>query len=105
MPGASGNKTKGSGMGSLQKYGFRIRTRNGLILENLSVQARDRSEAERRITQIYHYCEILECQQNPTTAHAGAADVEGVIALISQTRELPDAPAPAAPQPAAGSGC
>lgn len=77
-------------MGSLQKYGFRIRTRNGLILDNLSVQARDRSEAERRITQIYHYCEILECQENRRAAHAGAADVEGVIALISKTRELPE---------------
>lgn len=80
-------------MGSLQKFGFRIRTRNGLILDNLNVQARDRSEAERRISQIYHYCEILGCQENAATAHAGAADVEGVIALISKTRELPERPA------------
>ncbi|MGE5524750.1 MAG: hypothetical protein ACM3SS_13620 [Rhodospirillaceae bacterium] len=80
-------------MGSLQKFGFRIRTRNGLILDNLNVQARDRSEAERRINQIYHYCEILHCHENRTTAHAGAADVEGVIALISNTRELPETPA------------
>jgi hypothetical protein len=84
-------------MGSLQKYGFRIKTRNGLILDNLSVQARDRGEAERRITQIYHYCEILACHENATTAHAGAADVEGVIALISNTRELPEATPPAVP--------
>jgi len=85
-------------MGSLQKYGFRIKTRNGLVLDNLTVQARDRSEAERRITQIYHYCEILDCHENAATAHAGAADVEGVIALISKTRELPVAPSPTAPE-------
>ena len=73
-------------MGSLQKYGFRIRTRNGLILDNLSVQARDRSEAERRIHQIYHYCQILDCQENAASAHAGGADVEGVIGLIAKMR-------------------
>lgn len=84
-------------MGSMQKYGFRIRTRNGLILDNLTVQACDRREAERRITQIYHYCEILDCQENMATAHAGAVDVEGVIAMISKTRELPEAPAAATP--------
>lgn len=88
-------------MGSLQKFGFRIRTRNGLILDNLSVQARDRREAERRITQIYHYCEILACHENATTEHAGAADVEGVIALISRTRELPERAAASAPAAAA----
>ena len=94
MPEAcSRNAMKGSAMGSLQKYGFRIKTRNGLILDNLTVQARDRSEAERRITQIYHYCEILDCQENAASPHAGAADVEGVIGLISRTRELPEPPA------------
>jgi hypothetical protein len=103
MPAAcSRNAMKGSAMGSLQKYGFRIKTRNGLILDNLTVQARDRTEAERRITQIYHYCEILDCEENDAaTAHGGAVDVEGVIGLISRTRELPEAssPAPASTAP------
>jgi hypothetical protein len=95
MPAACNrNAMKGSAMDSLQKYGFRIKTRNGLILDNLTVQARDRGEAERRITQIYHYCEILDCQENAATAHGGAADVEGVIGLISRTRELPEASSP-----------
>jgi len=76
-------------MGSLQKYTFRIRTRNGLMLDNLSVQARDRSEAERRLKQIYHYCEVLECQEHASAARANASDVESVIALINETRELP----------------
>jgi hypothetical protein len=96
MPAAcSRNAMKGSAMGSLQKYGFRIKTRNGLILDNFTVQARDRGEAQRRITQIYHHCEILDCQENDAaTAHAGAADIEGVIGLISRTRELPETSSP-----------
>ena len=74
-------------MGSLLKYVFRIKTRNGLILDGLTVQARDRVEAERKINQIYHYCEVMECQENAAAARSQTADVEGVIALISETRE------------------
>lgn len=79
-------------MSALQKYGFKIKTRTGMVLENLTVQARDRSEAERRIQQIYHYCEVLECHENTPTARAGTADVDAVIALINNTRELPELP-------------
>ena len=38
----------------MNKYGFRIRTRAGSLVENLQVQARDRAEAEQKINQIYH---------------------------------------------------
>lgn len=76
-------------MGSMQKYGFRIRTRSGVILDHLAVQARDRAEAERRINQIYHYCEILECREHASPGRGGAADVDAVISLIGETRELP----------------
>jgi len=84
-------------MSPLQKYVFRIRTRNGLMLDNLTVQARDRGEAERRLGQIYHYCEILECQEAVAAARGNATDVEGVIALINETRELPLPESTAAP--------
>ena len=79
-------------MGSMQRYGFRIKTRHGLILDNLTVHARDRSEAVRRISQIYHHCEILECHENASPARTGGAGVEGVISLIGETRELPERP-------------
>lgn len=78
-------------MSALLKYVFRIRTRNGLILDGLTVQARDRTEAERKINQIYHYCEVLECQENAAAAaRPQIGDVEGVIALISETRDEPN---------------
>ena len=44
----------------MNKYGFKIKTRNGLILDSLTVQACNRADAERRITQVYHYCQIME---------------------------------------------
>jgi hypothetical protein len=43
----------------LKKYGFRIRTRVGLVVDNLLIPGRDAAEAERKLRQIYRDCEIL----------------------------------------------
>ena len=49
----------------LTKYGFRIRTRVGLVVDNLLIPGRDAAEAERKLRQIYRDCEILarSCQK------------------------------------------
>jgi hypothetical protein len=44
----------------LLKYGFRIRTRAGMVVDNLKIVGRDSAEAERKLRQIYRDCEILE---------------------------------------------
>lgn len=69
------------------KYGFRIRTRSGGLVENLQVQARDRAEAENRIRQIYHHCEILECLEVTPTLKKEGLDLDEVIALINKQDE------------------
>lgn len=46
---------------SLTKFGFRIRTRHGLVVENLTIQARDEIDAERKLRQMYRHCEVLHC--------------------------------------------
>jgi hypothetical protein len=43
------------------KYGFRIRTRQGLLINNLVIQGRDEADAEKKLRQMYRHCEILEC--------------------------------------------
>gem|GEM_PF-2343511 len=43
------------------KYGFRIRTRSGLIVDKLLIHGRDKVDAERKLRQMYQYCKILEC--------------------------------------------
>ncbi|OGA33125.1 MAG: hypothetical protein A3G80_13355 [Betaproteobacteria bacterium RIFCSPLOWO2_12_FULL_62_13b] len=43
------------------KYGFRIRTRSGLIVDNLLIHGRDEVDAERKLRQMYRYCKILQC--------------------------------------------
>ena len=43
------------------KFRFRIKTRGGMMVDNLQVAARDRAEAERKVGQIEQRCEIIEC--------------------------------------------
>ena len=68
----------------MAKFAFRIRTRGGMLVENLQVQARDREEAERRINQIYHQCEIVECQELVPTGKTDGVDLQDVIELINK---------------------
>jgi len=42
-------------MSEMAKYGFRIKTRGGMTVDNLVVQARTREDAEARIRQIYQH--------------------------------------------------
>jgi len=71
----------------VNKYGFRIRTRTGGMVENLQVQARDRAEAEIKIKQIYHHCEILECLEVSPTLKKEGLDLEDVISLINKQED------------------
>jgi hypothetical protein len=45
----------------LTKYGFRIKTRVGLVINNLMIHGRDAAEAQRKLRQMYRDCEIIEC--------------------------------------------
>ncbi len=74
-------------MAEMNKFGFRIKTRGGMVVENLMVQARDQAEAENRICQIYRHCEILECNVLAQDTRADGMDLEGMISLISRQEE------------------
>ena len=74
-------------MTAMMKYRFRIRTRGGMAVDNLSVQARSREEAEARIRQIYQHCEILEFSEIAAAGRGEGADLESMISLISRQDE------------------
>jgi hypothetical protein len=74
-------------MSEMAKYGFRIKTRGGMTVENLAVQARSREDAELRIRQIYQYCEILECSEIAAANRGEGVDLEGMISLISKQND------------------
>lgn len=70
----------------LIKYAFRIRTRVGLVVENLMIHGRDAADAERKLRQIYRDCTILDCNCYHGTygsVRASAATFEEVVDLIA----------------------
>ncbi len=69
---------------SFTKFGFRIRTRIGVVVDNLSIHGRDEEDAQRKLRQMYPGCEVLDCT-SMTTRDRGAAPAsyEDVLALIS----------------------
>lgn len=68
---------------TMTKYGFRIRTRQGLTVENLVIHGRDESEAERKLRQMYHGCEVVECARMADPARTAAVSFEDVVRLIT----------------------
>jgi hypothetical protein len=69
---------------SITKYLFRIRTRSGVLVENLSIFGRDENEASRKLRQIYNDCEVLECRVQPASlaGRNGHLNYEDVVDLI-----------------------
>lgn len=66
------------------KFGFRIRTRSGLPVDNLVVHARDQTEAEKKISQMYLHCEILDCKQIQSATRDDGTDIDSIISLIAR---------------------
>lgn len=67
-----------------EKYGFRIRTRSGAVVDNLLIFGRDNMDAERKLRQIYAGCEILESRRLAVRSlRRGAATRDDVTDLLS----------------------
>ena len=77
------------------KFGFRIRTRQGLIVEHLMIHGRDEADAERKLRQMYLHCEILErsvmqpATMQPSLGSAATATPDGtsfeeIVSLITK---------------------
>jgi hypothetical protein len=69
---------------SFTKYGFRIRTRVGLVVDNLMIHGRDESEAQRKLRQMYQDCEVLECICHIGNGRPPSASFEDVVSLITR---------------------
>lgn len=71
------------------KFGFRIRTKNGAVVDNLSFSGKDEPDAERKLRQIYMGCEILEAKPLVApTQRARTMNFEDVVDLISDPDAL-----------------
>jgi hypothetical protein len=69
---------------SFTKFGFRIRTRVGLVVENLIIHGRDETEAQRKLRQMYQGCEVLECICHTGNGRPPPSSFEDVVSLITR---------------------
>ncbi len=67
------------------KYQFRIRTRNGVLVDNLSLFGRDEAEARQKLCRMYRGCEVLQCRElrSLPVGRGGHLNYEDVVDLIT----------------------
>lgn len=71
------------------KYGFRIRTRSGAVVDNLLIFGKDEPDAERKLRQIYLGCEILEARRSLIQApRTRPVTYEDIVDLISSPTSI-----------------
>ena len=66
------------------KFCFRIRTRQGLVVESLLIHGRDETDAERKLRQMYINCEILACSVYYGNPKAVPMSFEDVVTLVTK---------------------
>ncbi len=68
------------------KFDFSILTRDGQKVESIVIAARDEADAERKLKQMYRYCEVISCNaKQPEDAKAPQVmSVEDILSLISK---------------------
>jgi len=79
----SGPKLVSTGRHVVIRYGFNIKTKHGQRVDNIQIMAASQTDAERRLRQMYHYCEIVDCNEQSVPRRVDTLDVEGIIGLIS----------------------
>ena len=78
------------------RFGFNIRTRSGQRVENISILAASRDDAERRLRQMYQKCEVVDCSIHSPTRQVESLDLSTVIEMMSAS-EPPRTIAPGFP--------
>jgi hypothetical protein len=67
------------------KFDFSVRTRDGQRVESILIHGKDLQDAERKLRQMYHHCEVTQCRTiNLDKAVGQSLDIEEVLSLISK---------------------
>ena len=69
--------------GVMPKFDFSVTTRDGQKVESVQIYGKDLPDAERKLRQMYHHCQVTQCR---TVSHekelSQSADIEDVLSLI-----------------------
>jgi hypothetical protein len=70
------------------RFDFAIRTRDGQKIESLVIGGVDQRDAERKLNQMYRYCEVLRCEskdgRDSGSRSSDSTSVEDILSLISK---------------------
>jgi hypothetical protein len=67
------------------KFDFSILTRDGQKIESIVIAARDEADAERKLRQMYRYCEVVSCNAKGADGkNQQIMSVEDILSLISK---------------------
>lgn len=66
----------------ITKYAFRIKTRLGVVVDNLMIHGRDEFEAQKKLRQMYPRCEVVDCICHRGGVRVPVASFEEVANLI-----------------------
>ncbi len=71
------------------KFDFAVNTRDGQKVESIQIQGKDLPDAERKLFQMYRYCEVISCRTIDTDSkHSNATDIEEVLSLIAKQNSI-----------------
>lgn len=69
------------------KFDFSILTKDKQPIESIVISALDQNEAERKLKQMYRYCEVVRCipkDEAPGGKLSQSMSVEDILTLISK---------------------
>jgi hypothetical protein len=74
----------------MQKFCFSIRTRDGLPIARLTISGRDQEQAERKLKQMYRFCEIVSCAlDHQIIVKKGLPPfIEGITSFLSKQESI-----------------
>jgi len=64
------------------KFRFKIVTRNNFIVDKLIISSVDLEGAQRKLEQMYRYCQVLECE--PIEEYAQELSFDKVLDLVTR---------------------
>jgi len=69
------------------KFDFSVLTKDGQRVESIVISANDQEGAERKLRQMYRYCEIVRCtpkEEDLGNKLTQATSIEDILTLISK---------------------
>jgi hypothetical protein len=67
------------------KFDFSVKTRDGQKVESIQIYGKDMPDAERKLRQMYHHCEVTQCRTVNSDKTTGlTSDIEDLLSLIAK---------------------